>query len=336
MTAKEKMTAPIASVGADVEQPLQNLKTNQSIADLPGKGNLQATNNAENTAKSANKKNPDDLETVSMMELYDTAYPPKLPIVDGLLYNGTYLFVGSPKIGKSFFMAQIGYHISKGIPLWGFSVRQNKHGLTDEEAEKFNINSESMMKMIELDVSILVSGERKTDAELAMEKWIYNVLESSENNKDRKQFFDTSKYKSYLVSNNEKVKYIFDNFLVDKWLREDRKLNNYVHANGIRFVTDNYIYQNKKEDKDKELIETLQNITDIFLSLLSVIDSIKFHSSDYLDALEMDMEPQEGSQYWVCPIIVEYMNDRFDKKLLQYIQDNEENGMRFMAEYYAD
>ena len=124
MTVKEKMTAPIASVGADVEQPLENLKTNQSIADLPGKGNLQATNNAENTAKSANKKNPDDLETVSMMELYDTAYPPKLPIIDGLLYNGTYLFVGSPKIGKSFFMAQIGYHISKGLPLWGFSVRQ--------------------------------------------------------------------------------------------------------------------------------------------------------------------------------------------------------------------
>ena len=124
MTAKEKMTAPIASVGADVEQPSSNKLTNQSIADLPGKGNLQATNNAENTAKSVNKRNPDELETVSMMELYDTAYPPKLPIVDGLLYNGTYLFVGLPKIGKSFFMAQIGYHISKGIPLWGFSVRQ--------------------------------------------------------------------------------------------------------------------------------------------------------------------------------------------------------------------
>lgn len=120
MTAKEKMTAPIASVGADVEQPLENLKTNQSIADLPGKGNLQATNNAENTAKSANKKNQDDLETVSMMELYDTAYPPKLPIIDGLLYNGTYLFVGSPKIGKSFFMAQIGYHISKGFHCGAF------------------------------------------------------------------------------------------------------------------------------------------------------------------------------------------------------------------------
>ena len=61
---------------------------------------------------------------------------------------------------------------------------------------------------------------------------------------------------------------------------------------------------------------------------------LKFHSSDYLDALEMDMEPQEGSQYWVCPVIVEYMNDRFDRELLRYIQDNEGNGMQFLAEYY--
>ena len=53
MTEKEKMTAPIASVGADVEQSSSNKLTNQSIADLPGKGNLQATNNAENAAKSA-------------------------------------------------------------------------------------------------------------------------------------------------------------------------------------------------------------------------------------------------------------------------------------------
>lgn len=48
----------------------------------------------------------------------------------------------------------------------------------------------------------------------------------------------------------------------------------------------------------------------------------------------MGMKPQEGSQYWVYPIIVEYMNDRFDKKLLQYIQNNEGNGMQFVAEYY--
>ena len=54
MTAKEKMTAPIASVGADVEQSSSNKLTNQSIADLPGKGNLQATNNAEEHRNQSN------------------------------------------------------------------------------------------------------------------------------------------------------------------------------------------------------------------------------------------------------------------------------------------
>ena len=38
-----------------------------------------------------------ELQTVSMTELYDTVYPPKIPIVDGLIYAGTYLFVGHPR-----------------------------------------------------------------------------------------------------------------------------------------------------------------------------------------------------------------------------------------------
>lgn len=42
------------------------------------------------------------LHTVSMTELLDSAYQSKSPIIDGLLYRGTYLFAGSPKIGKSF------------------------------------------------------------------------------------------------------------------------------------------------------------------------------------------------------------------------------------------
>lgn len=70
--------------------------------------------------------------------------------------------------------------------LFVLNVIQNKHGLIDKEVEKFTIDLDSMMKMIELDVSILVSGERKTDAEFAMEKWMYNILECPENDKDRK------------------------------------------------------------------------------------------------------------------------------------------------------
>lgn len=64
------------------------------------------------------------LKVKSMTELYDTVYPPSKPVIEGLLYNGTYLFVGAPKVGKSFFMAQLGYHVSKGIPLWNYPVTQ--------------------------------------------------------------------------------------------------------------------------------------------------------------------------------------------------------------------
>lgn len=136
------------------------------------------------------------------------------------------------------------------------------------------------------------------------------------------------------MSSNQHVDYIMENFLGTVWKSEDRKLNNYVQTNGIKYLMDNYVYQPKKELRDKELIESLQNITDIFLSLLAVIDSTKFHSSDYLDALEMDMQPEEESQYWVLPCIVEYINDRFDVELLKYIQKNERFGMKFMAEDY--
>ena len=64
------------------------------------------------------------LETVSMIELYDTVYQSKPPLIDGLLYPGVYLFVGAPKLGKSFLMAQIAYHISVGLPLWEYPVRK--------------------------------------------------------------------------------------------------------------------------------------------------------------------------------------------------------------------
>lgn len=109
MKEKEKAADSILSAPTDKKQPL-NKSHNKIITNSETKCNLQATNNH-------------DLKAISMTELYDTAYPPKLTIIDGLLYNGTYLFVGSPKIGKSFFMAQIGYHVSMRLPLWGYPVR---------------------------------------------------------------------------------------------------------------------------------------------------------------------------------------------------------------------
>ena len=113
---KMKTTAPVSSVGADGGQP--NVKKhNEIIANSQEQINQQATKNPE---KSGN----DGLHTMSMPELYDTVFVPRVPIVDGFLYGGTYLFVGAPKVGKSFFMAQLAYHVAMGIPLWDYPVRK--------------------------------------------------------------------------------------------------------------------------------------------------------------------------------------------------------------------
>ena len=118
MTEKRKTTASVSSVGADGKQP--NLKNDtEIIANETAKNNLQATNNCKSPEKSGCS-----LHTVSMTELYDTLYPPRTPVVDGFLYGGTYLFVGAPKVGKSFFMGQLAYHIAMGIPLWDYPVRK--------------------------------------------------------------------------------------------------------------------------------------------------------------------------------------------------------------------
>ena len=118
MTGKRKTTASVSSVGADGKQPIMKNHT-EIIANETAKNNLQATNNCKSPEKSGCS-----LQTVSMTELYDTLYPPRTPVVDGFLHGGTYLFVGAPKVGKSFFMGQLAYHIAMGIPLWDYSVRK--------------------------------------------------------------------------------------------------------------------------------------------------------------------------------------------------------------------
>ncbi len=119
----EKTTAPVPSVGADGGQPLSEL-TNESIAFLGGDFNPQNEDMDDILRQMQRMTDPAYLHTVSMNELYETVYQSRPPVIDGLLYSGTYLFAGAPKVGKSFFMAQLGYHVSTGQPLWDYPVHQ--------------------------------------------------------------------------------------------------------------------------------------------------------------------------------------------------------------------
>ena len=119
MTDETRMTAVSASVGADDGRSL-NVCTDRSIAE----DDEEIKSFEEMQRELLRMADPSYLKTVSMTELFDNVYQSRPPVIDGLLYRGMYLFVGAPKMGKSFLMGQIAYHVSTGTPLWGFPVRQ--------------------------------------------------------------------------------------------------------------------------------------------------------------------------------------------------------------------
>ncbi len=119
MNDEKEMTALSTSVGTDDGQSLNAISDN-SITNKDADFNSFE----EIQRKMMRMLDPRYLHTVSMTELYDTVYRSRPPLIDGLLYPGTYLFVGAPKLGKSFLMAQLAYHISTGTPLWNYPVRK--------------------------------------------------------------------------------------------------------------------------------------------------------------------------------------------------------------------
>lgn len=121
--AQKKTTAPYPSVGADEEQSLKKF-TKLSIATEPTENKSPEPSFNEMFRKMQRIYDPAYLPTVSMQDLYETVYPSRPPVIDGLRYAGTYLFVGAPKVGKSFLMAQIGYHVSTGLELWSYPIHQ--------------------------------------------------------------------------------------------------------------------------------------------------------------------------------------------------------------------
>lgn len=127
VTNTKEKTALATSVGADERQSIQTLSVCSISASKPEiKGEIEnPPEDFEELCRQLHRFNdPAYLHTVSMNELYETVYQSRPPVIDGLLYSGTYLFAGAPKVGKSFFMAQLAYHISTGKKLWEYDVRQ--------------------------------------------------------------------------------------------------------------------------------------------------------------------------------------------------------------------
>ena len=124
-SANEKMTVQNPSAPTDGEQsPKQVINSitpdNPEIKTQAKKERLRLLG-----SQLTQQSNKNFLPTVNLEELFDEVYRDKPAIVENLIYPGTYILAGAPKVGKSFFVAQLAYHIATGQKLWDYEVKQS-------------------------------------------------------------------------------------------------------------------------------------------------------------------------------------------------------------------
>lgn len=124
-STNKKMTVQTPSVGADGEQPTTNIinsitPESEEIKTKDRKDRLILLGHKLNQESSKNY-----LPTINLDELFESVYRSKPAIVENLIYPGTYILAGAPKVGKSFLVAQLAYHIATGQRLWDYEVKQS-------------------------------------------------------------------------------------------------------------------------------------------------------------------------------------------------------------------
>ena len=125
MPLNEKMTVQTPSAATDGEQSPS--KCNNSISPEETEIKSQAKKERLRLLGSqlTKQSSKNFLPTVNLEELFDEVYRDKPAIVENLIYPGTYIIAGAPKVGKSFFVAQLAYHIATGQKLWDYEVKQS-------------------------------------------------------------------------------------------------------------------------------------------------------------------------------------------------------------------
>ena len=146
-------------------------------------------------------------------------------------------------------------------------------------------------------------------------KWVHAIKKDLKATRDK-------------VTNDERTKKVNDILNKDSKIDKLRQFcNNNVHYNSLRYFLwndPNYDWSGKNRIKLLDMAnEQLKGIFIFHLSNLIVINPHYLISSDYVDALDCECIPEEGSQNWVAS----YVQECFDK----YISSNNE-----LAAYLKD
>lgn len=104
-----------------------------------------------------------------------------------------------------------------------------------------------------------------------------------------------------------------------------KHLNNYVHGNGHKFYNKNVNAYSFAElaIEYKNIVENAKYITIVFLFLLTLCAPHLIMSEDYINYLDFNETPPEGSQYWVAPFIQQFIKSNIsmiDENCIDYLK----------------
>lgn len=150
----------------------------------------------------------------------------------------------------------------------------------------------------------ILSGDDLSKQETYINAWIKNKLSRL----NIKEVIDD-------ITSTEECVELVDKFsLKDELKQIGYTLNNYTHGNGNLYY--NRLYTHYKDDEicniSAELIYMLNYILITFVFLLVLLSPVSIMASDYLDALDFSMTPEENSQCWVAPFVSEFIEKHKD------------------------
>lgn len=110
-------------------------------------------------------------------------------------------------------------------------------------------------------------------------------------------------------------------------------LNNYSHLNGMIFLADHakLIYRNgEAQSKVKAIISIINKVLEQLIAITIIYKYFYLTSNDYQYHLEMELTPEEGTQYIVSPWFLEFLqeNPKWQEVLL-CITINVDDSIRF-------
>lgn len=217
--------------------------------------------------------------------------------------------------------------------LFILEVLDNREGLTNDEINEFTDGEMDANKLTELvfsTMSVIKSGSRKDNNDKAVDAWFNNDASKGK----YKNKLSINNYFNYIKSNEEIKECINKHDLHSDWEEIRQRLNDFTHNNGKEFLRHNILEllsKNEIKNTISQITQDISFVTSFFLVVIILIKPNFIMSTDYVDSMDVGIEPPKDSQYWVAPFIKEYIDNNIVKlhpNLKSFLHHNNKYGMK--------